>query len=133
MCSNSVNFLLALPCFGELIPLIANSHSFLHILTLKNLRSMRHTLASAILGLFATHMICEDVDLPLPPTNAIDLRREVDSLLEPRQDVLFDRPGESLSSNGHATMMSTYGSCTIYVFTDKKMWHCMCEAKPYID
>jgi hypothetical protein len=78
--------------------------------------SMIHTLASAILGLLATHMICEDVDLPLPPTNVIDLRREVDSLLEPPQGVLFDWPGESLSSNGLATMMSTYGSCTHLCF-----------------
>ncbi|ONL92637.1 polymerase II transcription-mediator1 [Zea mays] len=59
-------------------------------------RSMRHTLASAILGLLATRMIYEDADLPLPPTNATALRRDVDSLLEPPLDVLLDRPGESL-------------------------------------
>ncbi|KAG0553240.1 hypothetical protein BDA96_01G577100 [Sorghum bicolor] len=59
-------------------------------------RSMRQTLASAILGLLATRMIYEDADLPLPPTNANALRREMDSLLEPPLDVLLDRPGESL-------------------------------------
>jgi hypothetical protein len=63
---------------------------------MKILRSMRQTLASAILGLLATRMIYEDADLPLPPTNATALRREMDSLLEPPLDVLLDRPGESL-------------------------------------
>uniref|UniRef100_J3MNL0 Mediator complex subunit Med12 domain-containing protein n=1 Tax=Oryza brachyantha TaxID=4533 RepID=J3MNL0_ORYBR len=59
-------------------------------------RSMRHTLASAILGLLAARIIYEDADLPLPPTNTTILRRDVDSLLEPPLDVLLDRPGESL-------------------------------------
>ncbi|KAF0906429.1 hypothetical protein E2562_011427, partial [Oryza meyeriana var. granulata] len=59
-------------------------------------RSMRHTLASAILGLLAARIIYEDADLPLPPTNTTVLRRDVDSLLEPPLDVLLDRPGESL-------------------------------------
>ncbi|KAG8095751.1 hypothetical protein GUJ93_ZPchr0013g34204 [Zizania palustris] len=59
-------------------------------------RSMRHTLASAILGLLGTRIIYEDADLPHPPTNAVVLRRDVDSLLEPPLDVLLDRPGESL-------------------------------------
>ncbi|XP_052162353.1 mediator of RNA polymerase II transcription subunit 12 [Oryza glaberrima] len=59
-------------------------------------RSMRHTLASAILGLLSARIIYEDADLPLPPTNTTVLRRDVDSLLEPPLDVLLDRPGESL-------------------------------------
>ncbi|KAG8073072.1 hypothetical protein GUJ93_ZPchr0006g41878 [Zizania palustris] len=59
-------------------------------------RSMRHTLASAILGLLGTRIIYEDADLPLPPTNATVLRRDGDSLLEPPLDILLDRPGESL-------------------------------------
>jgi hypothetical protein len=54
---------------------------------------MRHTLASAILGLLTTRMIY--ADLPLPPTSATALRREADSLLEPPLDVLLDRPVES--------------------------------------
>ena len=77
--------------------MIENDHSLILTYTdYGNSRSMRHTLASAILGLLATRMIYEDADLPLPPTNATALRREVDSLLEPPLDVLLDRPGESL-------------------------------------
>ncbi|XP_062217118.1 mediator of RNA polymerase II transcription subunit 12-like [Phragmites australis] len=74
-------------------------------------RSMRHTLASAILGLLATRMIYEDADLPLPPTNATALRREVDSLLEPPLDVLLDRPAESLFERLLCVLHALLGSC----------------------
>ncbi|RLN16161.1 mediator of RNA polymerase II transcription subunit 12 [Panicum miliaceum] len=74
-------------------------------------RSMRHTLASAILGLLATRMIYEDADLPLPPTNATVLRREVDSLLEPPLDVLLDRPSESLFERLLCVLHALLGSC----------------------
>ncbi|XP_039825153.1 mediator of RNA polymerase II transcription subunit 12-like isoform X3 [Panicum virgatum] len=74
-------------------------------------RSMRHTLSSAILGLLGTRMIYEDADLPLPPTNATALRREVDSLLEPPLDVLLDRPGESLFERLLCVLHALLGSC----------------------
>ncbi|XP_062209543.1 mediator of RNA polymerase II transcription subunit 12-like isoform X2 [Phragmites australis] len=74
-------------------------------------RSMRHTLASAILGLLATRLIYEDADLPLPPTNATALRREADSLLEPPLDVLLDRPGESLFERLLCVLHALLGSC----------------------
>jgi len=72
---------------------------------------MRHTLSSAILGLLGTRMIYEDADLPLPPTNATTLRREVDSLLEPPLDVLLDRPGESLFERLLSVLHALLGSC----------------------
>ncbi|KAL6589657.1 hypothetical protein ACP70R_050271 [Stipagrostis hirtigluma subsp. patula] len=74
-------------------------------------RSMRHTLASAILGLLATRMIYEDADFPLPPTNATSLRREVDSLLEPPLDVLLDRPGDSLFERLLCVFHALLGNC----------------------
>ncbi|KAK3148637.1 hypothetical protein QOZ80_3BG0297530 [Eleusine coracana subsp. coracana] len=74
-------------------------------------RDMRHTLASAILGLLTTRMIYEDADLPLPPTNATALRRESDSLLEPPLDVLLDRPGESLFERLLCVLHALLGSC----------------------
>jgi hypothetical protein len=77
----------------------------------ENSRSMRHTLASAILGLLTTRMIYEDADLPLPPTNTSALRREADSLLEPPLDVLLDRPGESLFERLLCVLHALLGSC----------------------
>ncbi|TVU48682.1 hypothetical protein EJB05_08327 [Eragrostis curvula] len=74
-------------------------------------RSMRHTLASAILGLLATRMIYEDADLPLPPTNATALRREADSLLEPPLDVLLCRPGDSLFERLLCVLHALLGNC----------------------
>ena len=92
--------------------MIENDHSLILTYTdYGNSRSMRHTLASAILGLLATRMIYEDADLPLPPTNATALRREVDSLLEPPLDVLLDRPGESLFERLLCVLHALLGSC----------------------
>jgi hypothetical protein len=70
---------------------------------------MRHTLASAILGLLTTRMIY--ADLPLPPTSATALRREADSLLEPPLDVLLDRPVESLFERLLCVLHALLGSC----------------------
>ncbi|KAL6847579.1 hypothetical protein ACP4OV_022605 [Aristida adscensionis] len=74
-------------------------------------RSMRQTLASAILSLLATRMIYEDADLPIPPTNSTALRRDVDALLEPPLDVLLDRPGESLFERLLCVFHALLGSC----------------------